>query len=138
MQTIKERPEIVLVGNVAAADDAQRAILCCVLIDACAWHEKATESCVTCQEVDGCHRHFEQHEAPWREYAHLRYYIKSYQESQAGTTCPLDISQRLVISGALGKAIDYRNDRCAPEDRGLAAAYHALMIGPGQGARAQE
>jgi hypothetical protein len=36
MQITKSRTEIASVRDIAAADDAQRAILCCVLLDACA------------------------------------------------------------------------------------------------------
>jgi hypothetical protein len=112
-------------NQLAAADDAQRMLLTCVLLDALNRDYRITDACPACRAIDYlCVTHWDEHDTRRTEYQTLRDYLESYEGSDA--VCPLTAHHRQVIAMAVDAAITYRRRRNRPEDTALLAAYRSL------------
>ena len=111
----------------AAADDAQRMLLCCVLRDALERQHTIEAACADCQAAgDTCLRHWDAHEQPGQEYRGLQMRLEGYDGRPYGQAFPLTARDRQVIAAALAEAITFRGARKAAEDIALMAAYRVL------------
>jgi hypothetical protein len=112
-------------NRLAAADDAQRMLLCCILRDAVEWDYRITRACPACQAAGvTCAAHWDEHERRRGEYRALRDHLERY-EGLAGA-CPLTVSQQRTLAAAVVVAIAYRRGRGAAEDAALLSAYRSL------------
>jgi hypothetical protein len=119
-------------AGIAAADDAQRGLLLCVLRDAREWHYVIMEACPACRAAGGaCLAHWDQHEEPCQEYRALAAHLEGYEGTTGGVVCPLDSGQRRALRAAVTEAVSYRQETRretrAPEGAALAAAYRELL-----------
>lgn len=108
----------------AAADDAQRMLLRCVLHDALRWDYSITDGCLACQAIgDICGAHWDEHQARRAKYHALVDHLELY--AGLATACPLTVKQQQVISAAVPEAIAYRRGQNAAEDAALLVAYRS-------------
>lgn len=113
----------------AVGDDTQRALLRCVLTDACAHLEEILDSCASCAESEQAPRYTEcqDHSAVMPS---IREQVALDRELETGcaTSAPraLSAAQLAVLADALPQAAAYRRSRHAAEDKALRAAYSEL------------
>ena len=111
----------------AAADDAQRMLLCCVLRDALERQHTIEAACADCLAAGvTCLRHWDAHEQSGREYRGLQMRLEGYAGLPYGLAFPLTVRDRRVIAAALADAIAFRGARQVAEDMALMAAYRVL------------
>jgi hypothetical protein len=114
-------------NELAAADDTQRALLSCILRDAREWHYAISSACADCRAAgDTCLAHWTGHQERAAQYLALTEHLERYEGLPNGRICPLTAAQQQIIAAALVEAIAYRDEKEAPEDMALDAAYRLL------------
>ena len=114
-------------GMLAASDDSQRMILCCVLSDACEWFTNIVTACPQCTTAGfTCDAHWAGYEEIAEQYRQLRARLEGYSGLAVGIACPITADDRRTLTEALATATTYRRDRGAAEDAALIAAYEQL------------
>jgi hypothetical protein len=113
--------------GLAAADDAQRGLLVCVLRDAAELHCAAMDDCPRCQvfaEPGGpCDECWETRRPVWQAYHALADRLASYDGRPYGDACPFADADRRVFAAALCDAIAYRQQHA-----GSGLEHHVLLM----------
>jgi len=113
-------------ADLAAADDAQRMLLWCVLHDAYEWHNSATADCVACQIAETCLKHWDRHGRPLLVYMRVMGRLEGCLGYASRTPCLLAADEIATLATALPYAIKYRAGRDRLEDDALRSAYDNL------------
>jgi hypothetical protein len=114
-------------ARLAASDDAQRMLLCCVLRDAGEFHSAAIGECPAClafPEPGGpCDACWESRRPSYTAYHDLADRLASYDGLPYGEAYPLVDDDRQVIAAALPEAIAYRQQHA-----GSGVEHHVLLM----------
>jgi hypothetical protein len=127
MTVITLNPDRRSPARLAAADDAQRMLLCCVLRDAAEFHSTAIGECPGCrvfpQPGGPCDACWESRRPFYTAYHSLADSLASYDGLPYGEAYPLGDDDRRVIAAALPEAIAYRQQHA-----NSGAEHHVLLM----------
>jgi hypothetical protein len=107
-------------------------LLCCILRDACEWHNAATATADCCRAADGtCLAHWDDHEVPASRYRELGEQLVGSSGVPYGIPFPLGATENQVLAAAVRTALAFRAGRDGVEDVALVTAYTQIAAALG-------